>query len=358
MSLSRELERVLAPVFCAGAQGIIISSPVNRRYLTGFDSTDGYLLAMPDKAVFLTDSRYVEAAQNTVTCCRTQLLTDAKTQLPGFFEGCAVRRIALEAQRLTVAELERLKEYFGETELLPGEADKALNAARAIKTPEETEKIRAAQRIAEKAFDYIIDFARPGMTERRVALSLDYYMLENGAQALSFETIAVSGANSSLPHGVPSDKKIEKGDFLTLDFGAVADGYHSDMTRTVIFGEPSAEQRRVYDTVLAAQRASLAVLKQGVTCVDADAAARSVIEQAGYGGNFGHGTGHGVGLEIHEPVNLSPKSGDTLKAGHVVTVEPGIYLPGRFGVRIEDMALITADGCINLTGCAKELIVL
>ena len=183
-------------------------------------------------------------------------------------------------------------------------------------------------------------------------------MLKNGAEAVSFETIAVSGKNSSMPHGVPTDKKIENGDFITMDFGAVYNGYHSDMTRTVIVGKPTEKQKEVYETVLKAQKSALEVLKNGVTGFDADKVARDIIENAGYKENFGHGTGHGVGIEIHESPNLSPYSKATLETGNVVTVEPGIYIPDEFGVRIEDMALITEDGYINLTSCEKELIIL
>ena len=201
-------------------------------------------------------------------------------------------------------------------------------------------------------------FIKVGVTEKEIALELDFYMLSHGAEAVSFETIAVSGKNSSMPHGVPTDKKIENGDFITMDFGAVYNGYHSDMTRTVIVGEPTEKQKEVYETVLKAQTEALAVLKAGVSGVDADKAARDIIDAKGYKENFGHGTGHGVGIEIHESPNLSPYSKAILETGNIVTVEPGIYIPDEFGVRIEDMALITEDGYINLTSCEKELIIL
>ena len=183
-------------------------------------------------------------------------------------------------------------------------------------------------------------------------------MLRAGAQALSFETIAVSGRNSSMPHGVPTDKMVERGDFVTMDYGAVVNGYHSDMTRTVAVGEVSGKQAEVYDTVLKAQLTSLDLLAPGVACKAADAAARDVINAAGYGEFFGHGTGHGVGVEIHEFPVLNPRSTEILAPGDVVTVEPGIYLPGEFGVRIEDMAFITENGSENLTKCPKTLIIL
>ena len=205
---------------------------------------------------------------------------------------------------------------------------------------------------------HILDFIKPGMTEKHVTLELDYYMLSHGADGLSFETIAVSGKNSSKPHGVPSDKKIEKGDFVTMDFGAVVEGYHSDMTRTVAVGFVTDEQKNVYETVLKAQAAAQAAASSGVCCADVDKAARDVIENAGYGEYFNHSTGHGVGVEIHEYPRLSRLCKTALSVGNVVTDEPGIYIPEKFGVRIEDMLLITENGCENLTRAPKELIIL
>ena len=219
-------------------------------------------------------------------------------------------------------------------------------------------KIIKAQRIAEAAFEHILTFIKEGVTEKEVALELDYYMLSHGADGLSFETIAVSGKNSSKPHGVPSDKKIEKGDFVTMDFGAVVEGYHSDMTRTVAVGFVTDEQKNVYETVLKAQEAAQAAASSGVCCADVDKAARDVIENAGYGEYFNHSTGHGVGVEIHEYPRLSTVCKAILSVGNVVTDEPGIYIPEKFGVRIEDMLLITENGCENLTRAPKELIIL
>ncbi len=227
-----------------------------------------------------------------------------------------------------------------------------------MKTEDEVEKIIAAQRIAEKAFEHILGFIKPGKTEKEVRLELEYYMLSHGADDLSFETIAVAGVKTSMPHGVPGDNVIKSGDFVTMDYGALVDGYHSDMTRTVAVGDITDEQIKVYAAVLEAQLAGLNSLHNGISGVDADKAARGVIEKAGYDDCFGHGTGHGVGVEIHEAPTLSPRSKHVLKTGHVVTVEPGIYVPGKFGVRIEDMALITDDGCRILTDCPKELIVI
>jgi len=339
-------------------EAFIVTSPENRRYLTEFPSTDGYLILTAEKSIFLTDSRYIEAAQKAVKgCSSVELLTDAKKDIPALLKKLGVNALYTESERLSVAEFEKIKEMHGNF-CFAEKLDKEISAIRRIKNEEEKKNILAAQAIAEKAFDHILGFIREGVTEREIALELDFFMLKNGAEAISFETIAVSGKNSSMPHGVPTDKKIERGDFITMDYGAVVNGYHSDMTRTVAVGGVSSKQAQVYETVLKAQLASLSVLKEGVACKAADAAARDIITAAGYGSNFGHGTGHGVGIEIHEAPRLSPKSSATLAAGDVVTVEPGIYLPGEFGVRIEDMAYITENGCENLTKTPKTLIII
>ena len=236
--------------------------------------------------------------------------------------------------------------------------DNMICALRAVKQPFEVEKIKAAQKIAEDAFSYICTFIKPGKTEREVALALDYYMLSHGAEALSFETIVVSGAKTSMPHGVPGKNRIQNGDFVTMDFGAVVGGYHSDMTRTVAVGSVTQKQKEVYETVLRAQNAVMDALRSGLSCAAADKVARDVIGKAGYGAYFTHSTGHGVGVEIHEYPSLAPHGKSVLTVGNVVTDEPGIYLPGEFGVRIEDMALITENGRENLTTAPKELIIL
>ena len=338
---------------------VIITSPENRRYFTGFNSSAGYLIITKKEAVFFTDSRYIEAATSKITTCKSLLLKRNDDTIVPYLKELNIKNIYLETERLTVAELYSLKKSFGFCNVeAKEEVDEVINNLRAIKTDYEVECIKKAQKIAEDAFSHILTFIKEGVTEKEIALELDFYMLSHGAEAVSFETIAVSGKNSSMPHGVPSDKKIEKGDFITMDFGAMYNGYHSDMTRTVIVGEPSEKQKEVYETVLKAQKASLAVLKNGVTGFDADKVGRDIIDAKGYKENFGHGTGHGVGVEIHESPNLSPFSKATLQKGNVVTVEPGIYIPNEFGVRIEDMALITEDGFINLTNCEKELIVL
>lgn len=338
--------------------GLLIVSQVNRLYFTGFDSSDGFLLITKNGSVFLTDSRYIEEANNKITCCKVTELTSFSKQIPEFCEKFGCRVLGVEADRLTVSELKQYRKLLKNVKLTTVGTDKITDTLRAVKSEEEVEKIIKAQRIAEDAFEHIKGFIKNGVTEKQIALELDYYMLSHGADAVSFETIAVSGANTSKPHGVPSEKRIECGDFITMDFGAVVDGYHSDMTRTVAYGYASDEQIKVYDTVLKAQMSALENLKAGIKCSDADKFSRDVISDAGYGEYFRHSTGHGVGVEIHEKPNLSPKSDAILKSGNIVTVEPGIYIPTKFGVRIEDMVLITENGCKNLTRTDKSLLVL
>lgn len=339
-------------------EAILISSPENRRYFTGFPSSDGFLIVTGDDAVLFTDSRYIEAAQKTALC-RASLVTKASKEIKFYFENKGITKILTERERLTVETADFLKKAFRPCRVVPSKIlEKKINELRTVKSPEEVDCIKKAQAIAEEAFSHILTFIKPGVTEKSIALELDFYMLSHGAEALSFETIAVTGKKTSMPHGVPDNTVVKQGDFVTMDFGAVYKGYHSDMTRTVAVGSVSPEQKKIYEIVLAAQKSALEILKKGVPCKTADAAARNIIKEKGYGEYFGHGTGHGVGIEIHETPNLSPASNTVLTRGNIVTVEPGIYIPDKFGVRIEDMALITDKGFENLTCAPKELIVL
>ncbi len=237
------------------------------------------------------------------------------------------------------------------------DADELLLSLRAVKEPFELESITAAQRIAETVLEEVLGILRPGMTERELAAELTYRMLLHGGEGNSFDPIAVTGRKTSMPHGVPGDEVIRRGDFVTMDFGCLKNGYCSDMTRTVAVGEATAEMRLVYDTVLRAQQAGIAAAKAGVTGAAVHNAGASVIAAAGYGPYFGHGFGHGVGLEIHEKPTASAAYDKPLPAGAVITAEPGIYLPGRFGVRIEDMLYLTETGCVDLTRAPKALLV-
>ncbi len=339
-------------------EAILIHSPENRRYFTSFPSSDGYLVVTKNDAVFFTDSRYIEAAQKN-SHCKAQLLTRLSVEVKSFLEENKIEKIYTETERLSVSLLSQLRKIFSPIKITPSQKlENTINNLRSVKEREEVENIKKAQAIAEDAFNHILTFIKPGVTEKQIALELDFYMLSHGAEAISFETIAVTGEKTSMPHGVPEEKEIKEGDFITMDFGAVYKGYHSDMTRTIAVGSVTDEQREIYNIVLKAQENALSILKKGFGCAEADKAARDIIAEAGYGEYFGHGTGHGVGVEIHESPNLSPRSTQKLKAGNVVTVEPGIYIPGKFGVRIEDMALITETGYENLTSTPKELIIL
>lgn len=339
--------------------GILIISPENRRYFTSFDSSDGFLCVCRNDAVFFTDSRYIEAANEKITACRSEEPDNVYKCISRFFSSHGVNEFVVENSRITLSQFENLQKNIPNMSVNSGSyLDSCIHALRCIKTDSEVECIVTAQRIAEKAFEHILSFIKVGKTEKEIQLELDYYMLSNGAEALSFDTIAVSGANSSKPHGVPSDKKTEDGDFITLDFGAVYNGYHSDMTRTVAVGNVNDRQKLVYETVIKAKNTAEAMIKAGVSARDADKAARDITEQNGFGSFFRHGTGHGVGIEIHEFPNLSPKSDYILQKGNIVTVEPGIYIPGEFGVRVEDMVLVEQNGCKKLTNAPEQLIIL
>ena len=237
-------------------------------------------------------------------------------------------------------------------------AEKLLDDLRSVKEPEEIERLVAAQRLAEGAFTELLNFIRPGRTEQEIAARLQYLMLQAGAEGMSFSPIVVSGVRSSMPHGVPTGKAVEAGEFLTIDFGCVLDGYCSDTTRTLALGSVTEEMERVYHTVLEAQRAGIAAAKAGVPGIELHRTADAVIRAAGYGDAFRHGFGHGLGIEIHELPNANPGNPDPLPAGAVVSAEPGIYLEGRFGVRIEDILVIQEGGCLDITRLPKDLLVL
>ncbi len=331
----------------------------NRLYLTGMATSDGFVLITKNKAWFLTDFRFIEAAQkqvNTMESVLCQRLSETATPL---LESAGITHILLEQSGTTLAELMTLKRVFPVITFVEDNTlDATIVALRRIKTPLQMAKIREAQRLTDEGFSYILSRIEAGRTEKEIALDLEFQMRKAGADSVSFEFVGVAGENSSLPHGVPSDRVIRRGDFVTMDFGATVDGWHSDMTRTIAVGTVDEEQKKVYDIVLQAQLAALDGIKAGVSCADADRFAREIIDNAGYGPCFGHSTGHGVGVEIHEYPNLFSRSTEVLQVGNVVTVEPGIYLAGKWGVRIEDMVFVTQDGCENITNSPKNLIIL
>lgn len=343
----------------AGTDAALIFSVYNRRYFTGFESSDGILLVTKDAACFLTDFRYIEAARAQVKDCEILMLENQKKQLTELCSRYNVKTACFEAREMPFAEVQALKTSLPEVKFDESNSlSDIIEQLRMIKTADEVEEIVKAQAITDASFKHILEFIKPGVSERDLAIEIEFFMKKSGAKGPSFDLIVVSGENSSLPHGVPGDRKLQKGDFVTIDIGDIVGGYCSDMTRTVALGAVTDEMKKVYDTVLKAQLAALEAVKPGVICSDIDKVARDIIYDAGYTGCFGHGLGHSVGLQIHENPRFSPACSVTTRAGMIMTVEPGIYLAGRFGVRIEDLVLITEDGCRDFTKSPKELIIL
>lgn len=346
--------------FPAGADGAILLSETGRRYFTGFDATDGILLVTREAARLIIDFRYIEAARAAVKSCEVVLLDPKTDQVADFISENRIRTLAVESYELPVSTLMRLKRRLPQVAF--DESDdfsSAVSALRMIKTQAEADAVRRAQKITDAAYEHILPMVKPGVTERSLSLEIEFFMKRSGASRPSFDLIVVSGEKTSLPHGVPGERKISAGDFVTMDTGAVVDGYCSDMTRTVAVGGVTDAQRNVYDTVLRAQLAALKEIRAGKVCRDIDRVARDIIEKdAGFAGCFGHGLGHSVGLEIHEEPRFSPACGTILKPGMFMTVEPGVYLEGKFGVRIEDLVRVTDSGCENYTQSPKELVVL
>ena len=340
-----------------GFDGLLISSPINQSYITGADFHDGYVAVTADRCFACVDFRYFEAVKNSAGAGIDVELAKGSTlnHALDLLLPSGAKRIAFEGGEVSFAVYERIKERLGDGVELVSGGDEILSEMRAIKTLDELEKTAAAQKITDLAFTHILNVMTPNMTEVDVALELEFFMRKNGAEAMAFDVIAVSGSASSLPHGVPRNKKLERG-FLTMDFGAKKDGYCSDMTRTVVIGKADGEMKRLYSTVLEAQKAALGAICEGLPCSDADKTARDILNSAGYEGCFGHSLGHGVGRYIHEEPRLSSRSEDALKIGNVVTVEPGIYIEGKYGCRIEDMVAVTKDGIHNFTKSKKELI--
>ena len=335
-------------------ESALISSYPNIFYYSGFTSGDAYLLISHDRQLLITDSRYTIQAHEQAPDFE---VVDITTGFDEIFKMIHTSYIGYEENVMSVKQYRSLRNKTGDRQELV-EMSKQINWLRRIKDEDEIKTIAAAEEIGDMAFSYILDELHVGMSERKVALMLESFMKEQGASALSFDTIAASGKRSAMPHGMASEKLIEKGDFLTLDFGCIYKGYCSDMTRTVVFGNPDEKQKEIYDTVLNAQKAALEIIRPGIKCSEVDAAARKVIHDAGYGRNFGHGLGHSVGIEIHEMPSFSPKCEDIVEKGHVITVEPGIYVENFGGVRIEDLVAVTDDGINDLTHSPKELIII
>lgn len=343
-----------------GLDAMLLTCESNRFYASGFHSTgtDGAALVTKEQTYYWTDSRYIEAAEEQVQDARLELVTPGRGYTELLKEAAkrhGLSQIGFEDEYMTVSDWRRYEEKTG---LVLKPATGLMTELRMVKGPEELEALTAAQRIAERALEEICHDIRPGVTEKELAARLTYLMLSFGAENMSFDPIVASGANGSKPHAVPSEKKIAAGEFITMDFGCIYHGYCSDMTRTVALGHVTEEMRQVYQIVLDAQEAGIAAARAGVPGSDVHAAAARVISDAGYGECFGHGFGHGVGVEIHEAPRASQTWRKPLPAGAVISAEPGIYLPGRFGVRIEDVIVIRDEGCENLHRAPKELLVL
>ena len=340
---------------------MLLTHQANRFYVTGFPSsgTDGAALVTRSAAYYFTDSRYTEAAGKRLSGLFTMGTVTAKRGYEVLFNEVIasenLRRVGFEDAYMTVAGYRKYKEKLN-CELVA--ASDILKELRQVKDADEIQALTDAQRIAEKALQEIYNDLRPGAVEREIAAKLQYLMLHYGAEDKSFDPIVVSGPNGSLPHGVPTDRAMQSGEFVTMDFGCIYRGYCSDMTRTVAIGYATDEMRRVYDTVLSAQQAGIRTAKAGVTGKAVDAAARDVIAAAGYGKYFAHAFGHGVGVEIHESPNASSVNDKPLPCGAVISAEPGIYIPGKLGVRIEDVIVITDNGNNNLMNAPKELTIL
>ncbi len=337
---------------------LLLTGQVSRLYAAGYDISEGVVLIGKEQNFYFTDSRYIEAAQTRLKGFSVQEVNRDNSYLAAInaaLEILNAKTLGVEEDFLTHGEFLHYEKTLHAT-LIP--CQQKISSFRHVKEDWEIEIMRRAQKITDQTFRELLKLIKPGMTEKELAAELIYRLYRNGADALSFPPIVVSGPNTSLPHGVPGERKLQYGDFVTMDFGCMVDGYCSDMTRTVAIGFVSEEMARVYETVLRAQEAGIAAAKAGVTGQMVDGAARRVIEEAGYGPYFGHGYGHGLGLEIHEAPNCSPSNDRPLPAGAVCSAEPGIYLPGKFGVRIEDVVVITEDGCIDLTESPKNLLII
>lgn len=336
--------------------GILITNEYNRRYMTGFTGTAGVAIVSQNDAVFITDFRYTEQATAQIKDYRivqheVTLLEEIATQV----KAMGIKLLGFERDSVSYGTYELYKNVI-QADLVP--VSGLIEKIRLIKTGQEINIIKVACEIADHAFTHILDFIKPGKTELDVSNELEFFMRQQGATQSSFDTIVASGLRSALPHGVATNKVIEKGDFVTLDFGALYNGYISDITRTVAVGEPSEKLVEMYNTVLASQLLALEKVGPGLTGIQADAIARDYLTEKGYGEAFGHSLGHGIGLEVHEGPGLSKRSETVLEPGMAVTIEPGVYVPGVGGVRIEDDILITESGNELLTHSTKELIIL
>ena len=353
---STRIEKIAAII--GSDEAALVTSDISITYLTGFRHSEGYVLITKDASYFLVDFRYAEAVQKAVSHIDIEVFSNAFDTINELLSKHNINNILVEDGAVTLSQYRTFSEKLKASVLNKPELSKVISESRLIKTADEIEKLRNAQKIAEKAYLEVLNYLKPGITEKEVAARLEFLMKMNGAEGIAFDLITVTGKKTSLPHGVPGDIEVKEGDFFTFDIGAVSEGYHSDMTRTVALGYVSDEQRKIYDIVLKAHLEGLSAVKAGVSGFDVDKASRDIITAEGFGEYFGHGTGHGVGLEIHEAPYANTRYTDILKENMTLTVEPGIYLPDKFGVRIEDTVLITEDGYETFASIPKDLLIL
>lgn len=360
MDIAGRLPRLRAGLPDTGCDGLIVTSGTNIRYLTGFTGTAGTLVVLPGQAVLVTDGRYDTQSSEQLAAAGvdvTTLIGPAVAQRDAIVDlvaGAGIVRLGLEATQVSWARYRTLAaEWFPRVELVPTVG--LVEGLRRVKDAGEVARVARAAQIADAALASVRPMLATGPTELAFGQALDFEIRRLGASGNSFETIVASGPNAAMPHHRPSDRAVDRGELVVVDFGAMVDGYCSDMTRTLCVGAPPPELQRVVEVVMASQAAGVAAVSAGVACAQVDRACREVIASAGWAERFVHGTGHGVGLDIHEAPSVAATSSDTLASGHVVTVEPGVYLPGIGGARIEDTLIVTDDGCYPVTTTPKDI---
>ena len=352
--MADHLERTRRYLAGAGVDGVLLSKPENRRYATGFTGSAGIALVTARDALLGVDFRYYDqAAQQAPACEVLRGGADVAAVVADAARARGLQRVGFESEFVPYAHVERWRERFAPLELVAlGDVDRL----RWEKDEGEIAAIQRAAELADAGFAHMLSVLRPGLTERQAGVELEMFLRRAGAERLSFETVLASGPRSALPHGRATDRVLAAGDFVTMDYGPVIAGYTADCTRTVVIGRPDGRQREIYALVLAAQQEALASVRSGFSSRALDGVARHVIEAAGHGQEFGHGLGHGIGLEIHEGPSLSQRMDVPLEPGMVLTIEPGVYVPGWGGVRIEDDVVVTEDGARVLTNAPKEMI--
>jgi Xaa-Pro aminopeptidase len=356
MIISR-LEKLKNMVKDSNVDALLIEDRINRFYISNFIGTAGIVIVTSKEIYLITDFRYTEKAKNEAKFAKViEYKKNVYETLESLFNDLNIKTIGIDATKITLSSYNQYSEKLHDIKFI--DKSDILSEMRKIKDKDEIENIKKAQEITDKAYCYILNFIKPGISESDIEIELDYFIKRNRASSFSFDIIVASGKRSSLPHGTATNKKIENGDLLTLDFGCIYNEYCSDMTRTIGIGSLDKKSIEIYNIVLNAQCSAIKNIKSGISCKNADEVARRYIEKKGYGKNFGHGLGHGVGLEIHEKPTLSSKSDEVLKEGMIVTIEPGIYIEGFGGVRIEDMGVITREGIDIFTKSNKELIIL